>query len=198
MRGAGQPQTESAGERAKGVEMRIESQRLVCCPVSDGEMERLIENEKDAGLKQAYSEMLRGCLAEPENRIWHAVWAMELKERPGTVVGDFSFKGAPQDGMVEIGYGLREEYRGYGYMTETLKAASVWALGQKGVTRVEAETEPENEASQKTLLRAGFVPTGAVGKEGPRFVFRRRSHRGGKKSGIVLRRKFKKVKYSCR
>ena len=151
---------------------RIESERLVCSPVSDGEMERLIENEKDPGLKQAYSEMLRGCLAEPENRIWHAVWAMELKERPGTVVGDFSFKGAPQDGMVEIGYGLREEYRGYGYMTETLKAALKWALAREGVTRVEAETEPENEASRKALLRAGFVPTGTAGKEGPRFVYR--------------------------
>ena len=151
---------------------RIESERLICYPVSDGEMKRLIENEKDAGLRQAYSEMLQGCLGEPENRIWYAVWAMELKQRPGTVVGDFSFKGLREDGMVEIGYGLREEYRGHGYMTEALKAVSKWALAQKGVTRVEAETEPENEASRKALLRAGFVPTGTVGKEGPRFLFR--------------------------
>lgn len=172
MRGTGQPQAECAGGPAKGVEMGIESERLVCCPIGDGEMERLIKDEKDPGLKQAYSEMLQGCLAEPENRIWHAVWAMELKGRPGVVVGEFSFKGPPQDGMVEIGYGLREEYRGYGYMTETLKAASQWALAQKGVTRVEAETEPENEASRKALLRAGFVPAGTVGNEGPRFLFR--------------------------
>ncbi len=41
----------------------------------------------------------------------------------------------------------------HGYMTEALKAVSKWALAQKGVTR------------------AGFVPAGMVGKEGPRFLF---------------------------
>ena len=37
--------------------------------------------------------------------------------------------------------------------------------------RVEAETAPENAASQKLLLNAGFVPTGQTGEEGPRFVY---------------------------
>ena len=152
--------------------MRIETERLVCSPLSDHEMKKLIVNEKDPELKKAYSEMLQGCLDEPENRVWHAVWRMEVKHSPGTVAGDFSFKGLREDGMAEIGYGLREEYRGRGYMTEALKAAVRWALAQKGVSRVEAETEPENTASQRVLLRAGFVPAGTCGEEGPRFVYR--------------------------
>ena len=152
--------------------MRIETERLILYPISNQEMESLIENENDAELKQAYSEMLQGCINEPENRIWYAVWLMELKNHSDTIVGDFCFKGLCADGMVEIGYGLREGFCGKGYMTEALKAITAWALAQSGVTRVEAETDPENKASQKVLAVCGFIPTGTIGEEGPRFVFK--------------------------
>ena len=85
---------------------------------------------------------------EPDNRIWYAVWNMELKNAPETIVGDFCFKGLGKDGVVEIGYGLREEFMHQGYMVETVKVITEWALSRKGVYFVEAETDPENVASQ--------------------------------------------------
>lgn len=151
--------------------MALESERLSIYPIGDEELERLIEDEKDAGLKQAYAEMLAGCAANPEQRIWYALWFIELKAQPGTVVGDISFKGLGADGAVELGYGLREGFCGHGYMTEAVKAIAEWALAQQGVTRVEAETEPGNAPSQRVLARAGFVPTGIMGEEGPRFLY---------------------------
>ncbi|MCR5782460.1 MAG: GNAT family N-acetyltransferase [Clostridia bacterium] len=151
--------------------MKTETSRLLLYPLGDKEMEALIENENDSDLKQAYSEMLQGCVRYPENRIWYAVWLMELRSSPGTVVGDFCFKGLNPDGMVEIGYGLRDGFCGNGYMTEALKTITEWALSQPGVTRVEAETAPDNTPSQKVLASCGFVPNGTVGEEGPRFVF---------------------------
>ena len=151
--------------------MRIETDRLRLYPVGDGEMRRLIDGEQDAELKQAYGEMLQGCIDHPAERLWYAVWYLELKDRPGTVVGDLSFKGLSPDGTVEIGYGLREGFCGCGYMTEAVKAVCAWALTQEGVTRVEAETEPDNAASQRVLARAGFIPAGTTGEEGPRFIF---------------------------
>ena len=69
------------------------------------------------------------------------------------------------------GYGLRDGYCGHGYMTEAVKAISAWAVVQKGVTRIEAETAPENTASQHVLMNAGFIPTGENGEEGPRFLY---------------------------
>ena len=45
-----------------------------------------------------------------------------------------------------------------------------WAAGQPGVTRIEAETEMENLASQRVLEKCGFVATGNIGAEGPRYV----------------------------
>ena len=161
------------GENCSG-RFELETDRLLLYPIGDEAMQALIRKESSAELKQAYSEMLQGCVREPENRIWYAVWLMELKNTPGTIAGDFCFKGLGQDGMVEIGYGLRDGFCGNGYMTEAVKAVSAWALRQDGVTRVEAETDTDNKASQKVLAACGFLPTGTTGEEGPRYVLVRR------------------------
>ena len=151
--------------------MRVECKRLYLYPISDDEMRCLIDKEADTEMKQAYTEMLEGCLLEPDNRIWYAVWNMELKKSQGTIVGDFCFKGLGNDGVVEIGYGLKEKYRHQGYMTEAVKTITEWALSRDGVYAVEVETDVNNIASQQVLMRAGFVKNGKIGEEGPRFVY---------------------------
>ena len=150
--------------------MRVETERMYLYPLSNEEMRLVIEKESDLEMKQAYTEMLEGSLSNPDKRIWYAIWNMELKNDLETIVGDFCFKGLGDDGVVEIGYGLKEEYRHYGYMTEALKAITEWALSQESVKQVEAETDAENIASQKALLQSGFISNGKMGEEGPRFV----------------------------
>lgn len=82
---------------------------------------------------------------------------MELKNVPGNDCRRISaFKGLGKDGVVEIGYGLREEFRHQGYMVETVKVITEWALSMEGVCAVEAETDPENVASQNVLRRGRF------------------------------------------
>lgn len=152
--------------------MRIETERLYLYPIGDEDMREIIEKEPEPEMKQAYSEMLQGCIDHPDQRAWYAIWLMELKGREGTIVGDFCFKGLGEDGAVEIGYGLRPGHCGRGYMTETLKTVSSWAASQPGVARVEAETDPLNRASQKVLKAAGYVRNGEFGEEGPRFVWK--------------------------
>ena len=92
----------------------------------------------------------------------------------GDWVGDLCFKGLPENGQPEIGYGLLPEYEHQGYATEAVRAACRWAFEQPGVTAVEAETAPDHAASQAVLHRVGFVPTGTVGAEGPRFILRQK------------------------
>lgn len=150
--------------------MRVETERMYLYPLSNEEMRLVIEKESDLEMKQAYTEMLEGSLSNPDKRIWYAIWNMELKNDLETIVGDFCFKGLGDDGVVEIGYGLKEEYRHYGYMTEALKAITEWALSQESVKQVEAETDAENIVSQKVLLQSGFISNGKMGEEGPRFV----------------------------
>ena len=65
-----------------------------------------------------------------------------------------------------------EEYQNQGYATEAVDAAVNWALKHSGVMRIEAETDPDNAASRRVLEKCGFIPTGSIGEEEPRFVFR--------------------------
>ena len=146
----------------------IKTKRLRLSPMSDERMEQLIDSTEDASLKQAYTEMLDGCKADPENRLWYTAWEIMLKS-DGTFIGDLCFKGPQKNASVEIGYGLSEAYWGNGYATEAAQALIQWAFSQKNVYFVEAETEPDNAASRRVLEKLHFQPDG-VGKEGPRFV----------------------------
>ena len=147
--------------------MILETERLKLHIASREEMEDLIARQTDAELLTAYREMLQGCIDHPDEWVWYAVWTIEKKD--GTTIGDLSFKGLGADGTVEIGYGIEEAYRNKGFATEAVGASVEWALRQPEVSRVEAETEPENRISQRVLQKCGFVPLGTTGAEGPRF-----------------------------
>ncbi len=148
--------------------MILQTERMNIRLSSDDEMRELILNEKDEGMKQAYGEMFSCALENPGERQWYAVWFIE--DKGGNRLGDLCFKGLSSDGNVEIGYGILPEYWGNGYMTEAVKAVSEWAFLQTGVNCITAETEEDNIASQKVLIKSGFIKTGEYGEEGPIFT----------------------------
>lgn len=149
----------------------VKSKRLVIRPMSDEEIENLIMTPESDELSLAYREMLAGCRAHPQSRIWYAPWGMYLKS-DGTYIGDLGFKGPVCEHSVEIGYGILPAYEGKGYTTEAVHTMVQWAFGNPEVVFVEAETEPNNGASQRILEKCGFKPDG-TGAEGPRFVLER-------------------------
>lgn len=101
-------------------------------------------------------KQLRKTESDPDNFMWHSFWLI-IRSSDRVVVGSADFKSPPnKDGAVEIGYGLGPEFEHNGYMTETVKAMCQWALEQKGVTSVIAETEIDGYASQRILKRCGF------------------------------------------
>ena len=146
----------------------VETKRLKIYAASREQMEAFIAEQSIDGLKAAYTEMLDGAINHPAQWEWYAIWMIELKD--GKHIGELCFKGLSEDGIAEIGYGIAEEYRGRGYAAEAVSAAVDWALGQTGVMCITAEAEEVNIASQKVLSKAGFVPTGEVGEEGPLYV----------------------------
>ena len=147
--------------------MMIETERLRIYPASQNQMEAVIRSENDAEMKKAYSEMLDGCLKHPDQWEWYAMWMIELKD--GTHIGDLCFKGLEPNGIAEIGYGILDAYQRRRFATEAVTAAVTWALQDPKVTVIEAETDPENRASQRVLEKCGFIPNGKTGEEGPRF-----------------------------
>ena len=151
--------------------MMIRTKRLYIYPASNEQMERLISSQTIPELKEAYQEMLDGCLKHPDQREWYAVWNVELNDESKAVVGNLSFKGLDTDGILEIGYGMNSEYEGQGLMTEAVSAVVRWAAAREGVKLIEAETEETNIASKPVLEKAGFIPNGKTGDEGPRYVW---------------------------
>jgi RimJ/RimL family protein N-acetyltransferase len=73
----------------------------------------------------------------------------------GRGIGGIGFKGKPKDGCVEIGYGVAPSARGNGFAAEAVTGVLTVAAAH-GVVRVLADTDLDNIASQRTLLRAGF------------------------------------------
>ena len=104
----------------------IETNRLKIYSASKEQMEAFIAGQTVDVLKAAYTEMLDGCLAHPEQWKWYAIWMIEKKD--GTHIGDLCFKGLSEDGSTEIGYGIAEEHQGCGYATEAVSALAEWAL----------------------------------------------------------------------
>ena len=147
----------------------IETDRIRIYPANREQMESSILAEKDDELKKAYGEMLEGCITHPDQWDWYAMWLIEKTD--GTLIGDLCFKGLEEKNP-EIGYGILDEFQGHGYATEAVTLAVEWAFGHPEIIAIEAETDPENAASQKVLKKCGFEATGEIGEEGPRFIRR--------------------------
>ncbi|MCD8184011.1 MAG: GNAT family N-acetyltransferase [Bacteroides sp.] len=94
---------------------------------------------------------------DPNNFLWHSFWFL-IRKTDRVVVGSADFKGLPNKAKeVEIGYGLGKSFEHNGYMTEAVKAMCRWALQQKEVLHVIAETDIDGFASQRILQKCGFL-----------------------------------------
>jgi RimJ/RimL family protein N-acetyltransferase len=101
----------------------------------------------------AVGGFLRATEAQGEQRPFGYYRITRLSD--GKTIGGIGFKGQPDGGCVEIGYGLAPSARGHGYTAEAVTALLTVAADQ-GLVRVIADTALDNIASQRTLVRAGF------------------------------------------
>jgi len=63
---------------------------------------------------------------------------------------------------IELGYRLHLKYWGQGVATELAEALVNYGLNKVGLKEVCAVTHPQNTASQRVLIKAGFVQEGIV------------------------------------
>ena len=136
----------------------IKTKRLTLCPMSDAEIEALIERTPSDELRAAYGEMLSGGKSDPENRVWYAPWSMVLKDAQ-EYVGDLGFKGPVKKHAVEIGYGVLPEYEGQGYTTEAVQAMTPMGVSAEGCGVCGGRNRPGEQGfaacSRKVRLCAG-------------------------------------------
>lgn len=100
-------------------------------------------------------------MADPE-QTGFLLWYWVCREGPVRVlIGEGGFKGKPtQDGAVEVGYSVVEEFHRCGYATEAVMALVDFAFDHPLVRRVIAETYPELAPSIRVLQKCGFACIG--------------------------------------
>jgi RimJ/RimL family protein N-acetyltransferase len=102
----------------------------------------------------------------------HTFWVVERRE-DGALLGFCGLKrsnqaGGPQ-GMMEVGWRLREDAWGQGYAKEAAAAALDLAFDRFGADEVIALTVRRNTASWGLMLRLGMVPRPDLDFESPDF-----------------------------
>lgn len=120
---------------------------------SPGPTDRWVEDFPFDGDLAALGGFLRATAAHGEQRPFGYYRVDRLVD--GRAIGGIGFKGRPNAGCVEIGYGLAPSARGHGYAAEAIGAVLGIATSL-GLSTVVAETTPDNVASQRSLTRAGF------------------------------------------
>jgi len=90
------------------------------------------------------------------------VWYVVLTENHARrLVGLVAFKGPPdENGSVETGYSVVEEFQKRGIGTEATHALIEWAFQHPEIQEVTAETYPELHASIRVMQRCGMTSYG--------------------------------------
>ena len=90
-------------------------------------------------------------------------WRDGAAERTFAITAAGEFLGVVGIGLETgvLGYWLKREARGQGWTTRAVIAVVAWARGQ-GVTGFSLTTHPDNVASQRVALKAGFREIGPI------------------------------------
>jgi ribosomal-protein-alanine N-acetyltransferase len=88
-------------------------------------------------------------------------WGIADRAGPGEVIGTCAFSGwSSEHRRAEIGYALRRDRWGGGVMAEVLPELLRFGFEEMDLNRIEADADPRNERSLKSLERLGFVREG--------------------------------------
>ena len=109
--------------------------------------------------REAAAEMQRQIAAENQ-RDTMLKWGLALRES-NTIIGTATlFHLNLDNGRAEIGYAMGHTFWGKGYMNEALQALISHAFEVMQLRRLEADVDPRNLASIRTLERLGFQREG--------------------------------------
>jgi [ribosomal protein S5]-alanine N-acetyltransferase len=142
---------------------------------SDPQVMRYWSHGPFTGLADAeeYLALIRRCFEEKSLFQWGVALA-DTDE----VIGTCTLSSVnPTHRRAEIGYALARAHWGRGYMAEALPALLRFAFGTLGLHRIEADVDPRNVASLKSLERLGFTREGYL---------RERYHVNGEVQDTVL------------
>jgi RimJ/RimL family protein N-acetyltransferase len=150
----------------------LSTSRLVLRETADRDVESVFELERDPIAMRYWSRPPMREIAEAREAVQRAKTYFSAREglrwsvcraADDLMLGHVSlFDFSEQNRRAEIGYGLARRHWGQGFMHEALTAVIEYAFGPLGLRRLEADTDPRNRASLRTLERLGFTREGLL------------------------------------
>lgn len=148
------------------------TQRLVLREMAKRDVAAVFAMESDPVAMRYWSRPPMTELAEAEARVERAmglflsrdglIWCI-TRSGEDRLLGHASlFNFSEQSGRADIGYGLNRDHWGQGLMHEALTAIVDYAFGPLGLRRLEADVDPANAASLRSLERLGFTREGLL------------------------------------
>ncbi len=119
--------------------------------------------DNDVGIMGEYEPIIQETKADLErqfDKLTDGQWFF-IEKKDGTKIGLIAHFVA--HGTV-IGYALLPAERGKGYGSEAIKIMIDYLFLSKNIVRIQAETHPQNTASQRVLEKAGFRKEGILRK----------------------------------
>lgn len=123
----------------------------------------LVETLVSGAVERAVTMKIEKMHAAPvELHNWYTYWLIFIRSED-IGAGLIGFKGVPnKSGEVEIGYGIHPVFQGLGYTTEAVRELTNWAFSHPDCKAVTATgVRLDIYPSQKVLIKAGFIETGA-------------------------------------
>ena len=139
--------------------------RLVLRPVTAEEVSAVLSGQRRADWAADFpaegDQVIAGLLAraglpadDDARRFGHR---LVVERHTSTVVGGAGFFGPPQDGEVEIGYGIVPSRQRRGYATEAVQAMVADIFQVDSVLTVTANVDLDNPASIRVLEKSGMT-----------------------------------------
>ena len=121
------------------------------------------EWDNDVGIMGEYEPIVQETKAELErqyDKLTEGQWFF-VEKKDGTKIG-FIAHFATHGELTGIGYAPLPSERGKGYGSEAIKIMVDYLFLSKKRVRIQAETHPQNIASQRVLEKAGFKKEGTI------------------------------------
>jgi ribosomal-protein-alanine N-acetyltransferase len=148
----------------------ITTQRLLLRWISENDIDSLFEVFSDPQVMRYWStppytnredavQLQRDIAAGNENNTM-IKWGLALRDSDRLIGTTTLFNLSLENGRAELGYAMGRAHWGKGYMIEALQALLFHAFEVMNLRRLEADVDPRNTASIRTLERLGFQKEG--------------------------------------
>jgi len=150
----------------------LHTQRLALRPLQLQDAEQLYRIYSDPEFMRFWSSQPWSSLSQATELIERDIRELAAGEhlrlgiflvQDGSLIGTCSlFNLNEQCRRAEIGYGIASSHWRHGYMFEAVSAVIAFAFGELGMHRLEADIDPRNVGSARSLQKLGFASEGLL------------------------------------